>query len=1687
MLRFVPIGVYCQEGHYYGFLLPCLNMDGQLPPELKNDILKEKFDLLTRIADQEARLRDVSNVLDHTNAHLAYIRGSKFLKLRDFYIRVQWALHCPLKFLRKYLWRSLPTYPQVYWGIHHPRKLFHKYFTKKQSSGYTFSHHEMNFFNTCVELTHYLSKEIPHISRQSHNKSVLIETRRVPHLEFLIKNTIQKLGNGWGHIVFCGVHNYEQVRFVCSKISEDIEVVILEQEIRTKNDFNNLMLSLSFWEKVSAEKVLIYQSDTFIARAIPQEFLVYDWIGAPVIPAHWKHQGVSAIATRIQQDGHGVGNGGFSLRNVKKIKKVLEHIVLIKNDGAYPSDYLPEDIHFVEMFLRNGWNVARYAQAKKFAFEYLFTDAIGCHQPWLALGGFTRDYMRSRITSHKKVLFINHEETATGAPRVLKDMVRTLHTSKWYEVFTVSLAAGDTLWHEAFHHQWGSVPGTSTKEKVDFLNKVINIDLVIANTIESVPLGSLFKSIPRIAYIHERGLLKLREEYMKYLTHYTEVWGVCNDTIQILLKHGINAKEMEYPLDLPYDNFLNTWKEEYVLGIGSIIDQRKGLDRFLELASLMPHQKFVWIGSSVGSRALEDLLVFDSGEIIQVPSNVQFVGVRPAHEVTREWIPKAKALIVVSYDDPFPIVVTEAKVLNKKVVVLKDAGDAYRICDKNDLVLDHYNAPKIVDYLSTITPNAHHLNHGLINRFRNNIKNVTNRIDAVLKIERIPRIIHQMWKDNNIPSELEPVVRSVKENHPNYEYLFWTDETIMGFISKEYPEILFFYTQLPYPIQRSDLARLLILFHYGGVYVDLDMYIEKPLDSLLKGRCFLGYEKPNSSFENIPIISNALIGSEKQGRFITQCVDTIIEYIRTKNIPEDRYILESTGPILMNRVYQEFFEYDHVNIYPHDYFFPLTQEEIEQHGDVQTVTASIKGSGSFGVHLFFGSWWKKGVIPKPMIQVHSSKLLEYPLVSCVMISKNNAKIVQHAVNAFHRQTYPNKELIIVYQHGISASVSWLRSLESETISVFGLPTSTILGACRNFANTVAKGDFIMGWDDDDYYHQDRITKTLAMMYDKSSAVMSRRNVAGFLKSGIIARGQDRPWEGSIIFKKSITNYTHYSEKDKGEDSDFVMMLPDYKLVKTGYLYLYNYHGGQVNVWNEEHHLEVVDHVINYKGSEVVTAYYEGDYEQLDRLLEEVEPEPFFSVVIATYNREECLKKLLLQLRKQYYKNFEIIIVDQSKTPIDIQEFSDLSVIIIQSNKLGAAHNRNIGARAAKGTIIAFTDDDCQPDVDWLWNAEKYLRNTGIVGIEGLIVSEKIDEKKMRTVSNVGFEGVGFLTANLMVRKKIFDTVGGFDEVFDHPSFREDSDLAWRVLEQGRVPFAADVRVFHPPHDRSLDRESQESRDSYFEKDAVLMMKHPDHYKELFIAESNYKKPGFIKPFLRGLATHQVRLGKFYFDALKEYHQNILKVSVIMGVYLGEYPGAASSRESKFCRAVDSFLSQDYDNKELVIIGDACPISEKIYQEKYAQYKNIIFLNMDKKQMLYSGELRNKGLSLATGDVVCYLDSDDFLGSKHLSSIIDQYNPDNDWFYWDDHIVSSFKNFKNFKSLQRLSEFKEGALGTSCFGHIKNTSVHWESGYGHDWRVIQKLAKLPHQKIFNTAYYVGHIYDALGSQKIVLDN
>ncbi len=170
-----------------------------------------------------------------------------------------------------------------------------------------------------------------------------------------------------------------------------------------------------------------------------------------------------------------------------------------------------------------------------------------------------------------------------------------------------------------------------------------------------------------------------------------------------------------------------------------------------------------------------------------------------------------------------------------------------------------------------------------------------------------------------------------------------------------------------------------------------------------------------------------------------------------------------------------------------------------------------------------------------------------------------------------------------------------------------------------------------------------------------------------------------------------------------------------------------------------------------------------EYENFNSCL--VESRPFISVIIPTLNRYDYLKEVLTDLENQSYTNFEVIIIDQSD-PFNKSFYNnwslDLKVEYQQEKALWLARNKAI--KMSKGNFILLYDDDSRVKEDWIFNHLKCLDyyNADISsGVSLSAIGSKIPKHYsfFRWSDQID-------TGNVMVKKKVFASIGLFDRQFE---------------------------------------------------------------------------------------------------------------------------------------------------------------------------------------------------------------------------------------------------------------------------------------------------------------------------------
>lgn len=162
----------------------------------------------------------------------------------------------------------------------------------------------------------------------------------------------------------------------------------------------------------------------------------------------------------------------------------------------------------------------------------------------------------------------------------------------------------------------------------------------------------------------------------------------------------------------------------------------------------------------------------------------------------------------------------------------------------------------------------------------------------------IPKIIHQTYKTNDIPDAWKQGQQACINLHNDYQYILWTDEMAREFISKEFEWFLETWDNYMYPIQRADAIRYFVLYHYGGIYIDLDDGCKRKLDPLLTVPAFVRKTAPTG-------VSNDVMGSVPHHPFFLKVIQNLEKYQRNWFIPY-LTIMISTGPLYLSLIWKQY-------------------------------------------------------------------------------------------------------------------------------------------------------------------------------------------------------------------------------------------------------------------------------------------------------------------------------------------------------------------------------------------------------------------------------------------------------------------------------------------------------------------------------------------------------------------------------------------------------------------------------------------------------------------------------------------------------------------------------------------------------------------------------------------------------------
>jgi O-antigen biosynthesis protein len=172
--------------------------------------------------------------------------------------------------------------------------------------------------------------------------------------------------------------------------------------------------------------------------------------------------------------------------------------------------------------------------------------------------------------------------------------------------------------------------------------------------------------------------------------------------------------------------------------------------------------------------------------------------------------------------------------------------------------------------------------------------------------------------------------------------------------------------------------------------------------------------------------------------------------------------------------------------------------------------------------------------------------------------------------------------------------------------------------------------------------------------------------------------------------------------------------------------------------------------------------------------------PFITVLICTRNRPDQLANCLKRLDLQQYPHFEVVVVENVHATHTVQALVEarhgaVPHRYVHEPRSGLSWSRNTGIAAAAGEIVAFLDDDAEPDSHWLTGlARGFARGSNIGSVTGVVVPARLD-----TPAQELFEWLGGHSKGRGFTPIIFSRSGPQNPLYPLPPFGAGANLAFR--------------------------------------------------------------------------------------------------------------------------------------------------------------------------------------------------------------------------------------------------------------------------------------------------------------------
>jgi glycosyltransferase involved in cell wall biosynthesis/GT2 family glycosyltransferase len=563
-----------------------------------------------------------------------------------------------------------------------------------------------------------------------------------------------------------------------------------------------------------------------------------------------------------------------------------------------------------------------------------------------------------------------------------------------------------------------------------------------------------------------------------------------------------------------------------------------------------------------------------------------------------------------------------------------------------------------------------------------------------------------------------------------------------------------------------------------------------------------------------------------------------------------------------------------------------------------------------------------------------------PLVSCIMPTRGRPEWVRQSIRYFMRQDYPARELLVLDDGDANAA----DIPDNSAIRYVRVPPMSI-GAKRNRACELARGEIIAQWDDDDWYGAGRLTAQLAPI------LADEADITGLASDVFFDLPQWQFWSctsalhrrlflgdvhgGTLVYRRKVwEQLARYPDASLAEDAAFLRQATAraarLRKVPGAGVFIYVRHGA--NAWS----FRCGQHV-DPRGWHQIDApsSLQEDREFYARMSPRphraADADPLVSCLMPTADRRGHVPRAIRQFLRQDYPNRELVIVDDGSDRVrDLVPDDPRIRYLALDQRVALGGKRNLACQHARGDFFIHWDDD-----DWMseWRVSYQVRS---------LVAAQADLCGLSTLL--------FFDPAARQAWRYEYPVGG-------PAWLAGGTLCYTARHWRANPFP-DLRV---GEDTQFVSRSRGAR--------MLALQDQRFYAALVHSGNTSRKE-----------TSGTRYRPEPFTVVEQ----------LLGVELDGYaPGGAPSiscimptndRRLFVPQAIRCFLRQDHPRKELVIVDDGADRVSDLVPPACG----IRYLRLDRRLSL--GEKRNVAVRESSGAVIAHWDDDDWYHPSYLSRL-----------------------------------------------------------------------------------------------------